>query len=86
MRCYKHQCPRLQNVNQNWESGYKWCSEIDMKGGQYELKYYYNIWWEGVREIMTNEFRIQASDECKARHVACSNLLFVRIAVHPPLQ
>jgi hypothetical protein len=47
------------------------------------LKYYPSISLEGVKKIMTNEFRIQSSDECKAIHVACSNLLFVHIAVHP---
>ena len=38
MGCYKHQCPRLQNVMQNCESDYEWCSEIGMKGGYYEFK------------------------------------------------
>jgi hypothetical protein len=85
MRYYKHQCPGLQNVNQNWESDYEWCSEIGMKGRQYEFKVLPSIiYWEGVRKIMTNEFRIQTGDECKARHVACSNLLVVHIAMHPP--
>jgi hypothetical protein len=47
------------------------------------LRYYPNISWEEVRKIMTSECRIQASDECKARHVAYSNSPFVHIAVHP---
>jgi len=46
------------------------------------LKYCPNISWEVVRKIMT-EFMIETSDEYKARHVACSNLLFVHIVVHP---
>jgi len=48
------------------------------------LKYCPSISWEGVRKIMTNELGVQTSDEYKARNVACSNLLFVNIAVHPP--
>jgi hypothetical protein len=47
------------------------------------LKYYPSISWEEARKMMTNEFRIQTSEECKARLVACSNLFFVHIAVHP---